>query len=54
MNRERQELGAYKASADSSDDSCLLACFETLNQLFNPSGPQYISTELEALREEGC
>lgn len=29
MNGELQELGAYKASADSSDDSCLLACLET-------------------------
>lgn len=50
MNGELQGLGAYKASADSSDDSCLIACFETLNQLLNLSGPQYISTELE----EGC
>ena len=54
MNRENQELEVYKACADSCDSSCLLAYFETLNQLLNFSGPQHIGTELEALGEKGC
>lgn len=44
MNRGNQELEVYKAYANSCDSNCLLAYFETLNQLLNFSGPQHIRT----------
>ena len=69
MNGQYQELGIYKAYADSIDGTaasllacltaasllaCLLACFGTLDKLLNFSGPQYTCMELEALGEEEC